>query len=139
MVNGPISINFDDAFGLHEQALVYKGQRSAVIANNIANADTPNFKARDFNFHEALRRYDSAELSRNPSLARTQASHLGGFSDSLDPGLMYDEPLQPNIDGNTVETQTQQAKFAENALQFQASLTLLNGKMRTLMTAIRGE
>ena len=112
-------INFDAAFGIHEKALLYRGERSAVIANNIANADTPNFKARDLNFMDALR-------------AQQSMSEISG-------DLLYEVPTQPNIDGNTVETQIEQAKFSENAMQYQASLTFLNSKMKNLMSAIRGD
>jgi len=117
-------INFDTAFGIHEKALLYRGERSAVIANNIANADTPNFKARDLNFMDALRSQQA----------------MSDISGELTPGnLLYEVPTQPNIDGNTVETQIEQAKFAENAMQYQASLTFLNSKMKNLMSAIRGD
>jgi len=122
-------INFDTAFGIHENALLYRGERSAVIANNIANADTPNFKARDLNFVDALRSQQTiSDISGDLS------------SGNLAPGnLLYEVPTQPNIDGNTVETQIEQAKFAENAMQYQASLTFLNSKMKNLMSAIRGD
>jgi len=129
-------LNFDAAFGLHEQALRFRGERSAVIAHNIANADTPNFKARDMVFRDVLKA--QADLS-SQDLGVTDKKHLQMRGNSSAAAESYEIPGQPNIDGNTVETQREQAKFAENALQFQASLTLLNGKMRGLMSAIRGE
>lgn len=129
-------LNFDAAFGLHEQALLYRGERSAVIAHNIANADTPNFKARDMLFRDVLK----VQADRTPQgLLVTDKKHMQMRENAFAPVESYEIPGQPNIDGNTVETQREQAKFAENALQFQASLTLLNGKMRGLMSAIRGE
>ena len=136
----PTSINFDAAFGIHEQALTYRGQRSAVIANNIANADTPNYKARDIKFQDALRQYDQRlQQQASRGLVMTNEHHMQATATGLDEDLLYEVPTQPSIDGNTVETQIEQAKFSENAMQFQASLTLLNGKMRSLMSAIRGE
>lgn len=128
-------INFDAAFGIHEKALLYRGERSAVIANNIANADTPNFKARDLTFMDALR----SQTMTQQNLFTTDAQHIASEDAPLSGSLLYEIPTQPNIDGNTVETHIEQAKFAENALQYQASLTFLNGKMKSLMSAIRGD
>jgi len=132
-----VAINFDKAFGIHEVALNLKAQRAEVIANNLANADTPNFKARDIDFKQAMQQASSNQLS---GLRRTHASHLDSRIGTDIPGLSYRIPFQPDTgDGNSVEAQIEQTKFAENAMQYQASLTFLNGKIKGLMSAIRGE
>lgn len=107
-----------------------------IIANNIANADTPNYKARDIPFETMLR-----EATEGPSvsLTTTHPRHLSTPARGAEASLLYRIPMLPSIDGNTVDGHVEQAEFASNALQFQASLRFLNGKFRGLITAIRGE
>ncbi len=131
-----MAINFDKAFGIHEQALNLRAERAEIIANNLANADTPHFKARDIDFSEALRLVSSRSQS---TLTRTHEKHIDSLVTEV-PGLSYRIPFQPDTgDGNSVETQIEQMKFAENAMQYQASLTFLNGRIKGLISAIRGE
>ncbi|WP_207062401.1 flagellar basal body rod protein FlgB [Motiliproteus sp. SC1-56] len=131
-----MTISFDKALGIHPQALLVRGQRAEVLANNIVNADTPNYKARDLDFRAILAGQQGEDLQ----MSRTSAGHA---SDFIDPGmaaeLMYRNPLQPSIDGNTVDVQKEQAEYAQNALRFQASFTFLNRKFSGLTSAIRGE
>jgi flagellar basal-body rod protein FlgB len=122
-------------FAPHVQALRVHELRNEVLASNIANADTPNYKARDIDFSAALRGAQDGQLQ----LARTSTGHSdapsinrGGISTE------YRVPTQPSLDGNTVETDVEQAAFAENALQYRAALTFLNGQIRTLHLAIKG-
>jgi len=122
-------------FAPHVQALRVRELRNEVLASNIANADTPNYKARDIDFSAALRGAQDGQLQ----LARTSIGH----SDA--PGINrsgisteYRVPTQPSLDGNTVETDVEQAAFAENALQYRAALTFLNGQIRTMHLAIKG-
>ncbi|TQV84873.1 flagellar basal body rod protein FlgB [Aliikangiella coralliicola] len=136
-----MSINFEKAFGIHETALTIRSQRAEVLANNLANADTPNFKARDIDFSKALQ---LAQSNQSGALKRTHEAHLdsrlGTQFDNAIPGLSYRIPTQPDTgDGNSVDAQTEQAKFAENAMQYQASLRFLNGKIKGLIAAIKGE
>jgi len=132
-----MAISFDKAFGVHEASLNIKGQRAEVLANNLANADTPNFKARDIDFKQALQ---MASTSQQAGLKRTHANHIDSSIGTEIPGLSYRIPLQPDTgDGNSVEAQVEQTKFAENAMQYQASLTFLTGRIKGLMAAIRGE
>ena len=132
-----MAINFDKAFGIHEAALNLKAQRAEVIANNLANADTPNFKARDFDFYKALQ---MASNSQQSGLRRTHVGHIDSHIGTEIPGLSYRIPLQPDTgDGNSVEAHIEQTKFAENAMQYQASLTFLSGRIKGLISAIRGE
>lgn len=134
-----MSLSFDRALGVHEQALTFRAERASVLANNIANADTPNFKARDLDFASVLEAQQSGE-SRSVEMARTHARHLqmDSFIDQA-AGLRYRTPSQPSIDGNTVEVQAEQARYAENAIDYQASFTFLNSKFKGLMTALRGD
>ena len=120
-----MSISFDKALGIHEQALGFRAQRAEVLANNIANADTPNYKARDLDFASVL-------------AAHTRHIEAQGLS-SGDESLLYRTPMQPSIDQNTVDAQLEQSNYAENAVNFQASFTLLNSKFKGLMSALRGE
>jgi len=132
-----MAISFDKAFGLHEVALNLKAQRAEVIANNLANADTPNFKARDIDFGQALKLVNSQRAS---NLVRTHESHIDSRIGTEIPGLSYRIPHQPDTgDGNSVEAEIEQTKFAENAMQYQASFTFLNSKIKGLVRAIKGE
>lgn len=120
------------------QALGLREQRSQVLASNIANADTPHYKARDFDFASALRGARGARMQ--VELARTSARHLseprGG---SLPVDLKYRVPVQASIDGNTVELDTELAQFSDNALRMQADITFLSQRLRGLQTAITGQ
>jgi flagellar basal-body rod protein FlgB len=110
---------FDNIFGIHATALQLRNQRMSMLASNIANAATPNYKARDIDFAKAL------------SLAE------GGKG--ADGAITYRVPLMPSLDGNTVEMATEQTAFAENALAYRSSLAFLQGRIGTLSRALKGE
>lgn len=133
-----MSINFNNALGIHERSLELRTQRAEVLANNLANADTPGFKARDIDFKAAL---DAAQGQRDSTaLTRSHQGHYDGQGgNGLEPELMYRNPSQPAIDGNTVDTQTEMASYTRNAMEFQSSFQFLNGRFKGLITAIRGE
>lgn len=135
-----MSISFANALGIHEQALGFRAQRAEVLANNIANADTPHFKARDLNFANVLAQ-QSAKAERGPvNLNLTNNRHIAAEGMSMgDASLEYRNPLHASIDQNTVDLQIEQSNYAENAVQFQASFTLLNSKFKGLVSALRGE
>ena len=123
------------AFSTHEQALRVRAQRNEVLSSNIANADTPNYKARDLDFASALKNAKGGQLAmKTTSQLHTQPS---GFAPT-GAQLKYRIPMQPTLDGNTVETDVEQAAFAENAVQYRASLTFLNGAISGLRYAIKG-
>ena len=128
---------FDNVFGIHEQALLLHGQRLSVLANNLANADTPNFKARDIDFRAVLA---GADQQGSLSLATTAAGHIA-IGDPTQPAaeLMYRNPYQASLDGNTVEMPVEQAAFAENNVRYQASLTFINSRIAELQFAIAGQ
>lgn len=128
-------INFDKAFGIHPQALALRARRTEVLAANLANADTPGYKAQDIDFKTAL----SQVSSQSTSLKVTHSGHIQPNQSLMGERLMYRIPLQPSLDGNTVDSHVEQAKFAENALQYQASLEFMTGKITGLRSAIRGD
>ena len=132
--------SIDNFLGIHAQALGVESRRAQLLAANLANADTPNFKARDLDFKAALADAGAPAAGELP-LRRTQGAHqsAAGSSGSNDPALQYRVPMAPALDGNTVDTQLEQASFAENAVRYQATLTLLNSRLRGLLTAITGQ
>lgn len=134
----------DSYLGVHPQALKLSAKRTEVLAANMANADTPNYKARDVDFKSAL----AASAAGSGKLQMTatgaaRAQHIAltqtGGNDAQTAQTMYRVPLAPSLDGNTVDAQVEQANFAQNAIRYQASLQFLNGKFRALMTAITGQ
>lgn len=121
-------------------ALGIRAYRQELLASNIANADTPNYKARDIDFKTA---YASALAGRSEgglSMARTESRHLpGGDGNPYAGALRYRSEYQSAADGNTVNMDIERAAFAENALQVEAMLTFINGRLRTLQSAVQGQ
>ncbi len=120
----------DSIFGIHATALALRAERSGVLAANLANVDTPGFKARDFEFAAALNRAErgahrAARAGEPPRVAPTQ--------------LAYRLPFQDSLDGNTVEADMEMSRFAENSVAYQASLLFINSKIRGLRLAITGQ
>ena len=134
-----MSISFDKALGIHEKALNFRAQRAEVLANNIANADTPNFKARDLDFSAVL----AEQSQQREGAMRMQRTHEQHFAlegvEVADPALRFRGAMHASLDQNSVDMQQEQARYAENAVQFQASFTFLNSKFKGLMGALRGE
>ena len=133
-------LNLDAYLGVHQDALKLYGQRTAVLANNIANADTPNYKAQDIDFRKVLAGTAGASAG-TLALATTTDNQLSGSSaaSATASGLKYRVPLAPSLDGNTVDVQMEQAAFADNSVRYQAALSFLSGKFKDLMTAITGQ
>lgn len=132
-----MTISFESAVGLHERALRLRGQRAGVLANNLANIDTPNFKARDLDFKQVL-----SQETPDPHFvaAVTNQRHIQmDAAANGDAELLYRTPQQPSIDGNTVEDQIEHAEYMKNALAFQASFEFLNDEFKGLKKAIRGD
>jgi flagellar basal-body rod protein FlgB len=127
---------FENVFGIHEQALMLHGQRLGVLATNMANSDTPNYKARDIDFSAVLANTDDAPMQ----LKITKAAHIT-FNDSSAPAseLKYRNPYQASLDGNTVEMPVEQAAFSENNVRYQASLNFINMQIAELTLAINGQ
>lgn len=132
------TISFDNAFGIHDDALRLRSQRSEVLANNLANADTPGFKARDIDFQAALQQAQGQQ--EGMTMAASDAGHMTGEgAGGGNPELMYRNPIQPSIDGNTVDTQTEMSKYMRNSMEFQASFQFLNSSVKGLKDALGGQ
>lgn len=129
----------DSYLGVHATALKLRSQRTEVLAANLANADTPNYRARDIDFRSALAQ--AGAPGSGVHLATTRAGHIGNSPVNGTGGaeLKYRTPLAPALDGNSVDTQLEQAAFAENTVRYQATLQFLSSKFRGLMTAITGQ
>ena len=131
-----MAINFDTALGIEPKALAFREKRGEILAANLVNADTPNYKARDMDFKSVLKQ----SLASGVPMERTQAGHIVQRQQQVfGANVMYRNPNQASLDGNTVEDQVEQAKYAENAVQYQASLHFIGGKFADLMTALRGQ
>ena len=129
-------MKLDDAFSIHEQALLLRTRRAEVLAANIANADTPGYQARDFDFRAVLRR----EIPQGDRMRTTSARHIQPDTGPVSATeLYYRIPTQPSVDGNTVDTQLEHTAYAANAMEYQASLRFLGGDIKKLMLAIKGQ
>lgn len=133
----------DGALRMHQLALGLRAERQQVLANNIANADTPNFKARDFDFAAELGKAAQGSLraAGSPGLLTTDARHLSARLDSLgaERELLYRIPAQPSMDGNTVDMDFERGEFTDNAVRYQASLTLMSSRIQGLKSALQPE
>jgi len=128
----------DDMFRFHQNALNLRTFRQQVLASNIANADTPGYKARDIDFAAALQEM-AAGREANLQLRASNPRHIGGGSGDGEPAkLLYRAPVQPSIDGNTVDMNMERNRFAENAVHIDANLTFLNAKIKSLQAALQG-
>lgn len=132
-----MAISFNKVMQYHETALLLRTKRSEVLASNIANANTPGYKAQDFDFNKALK---VAQSQQSSNVQKTHPNHFGPTTGVLEPQLQYINPLQTGTgDGNTVDLPSQQMTFAQNAMEYQMSMRFLNGKIKSLMSAIKGE
>ena len=123
---------FDDPLGIHEKALAVRNQRMQVLAANIANADTPHYKAQDLDFKKIL--------SSNPSpMAATNVRHFDRSDASGRSGIVFRVPYNAAVDGNTVELQVEQAAYGEAAADFQSTLTFLESRISGIRKSLRGE
>ncbi len=127
-----------DSLDFQGQALALRSERQRLIASNIANADTPGYQARDMNFAQALREATGAAPGR--ALAGTAAGHLAGQTGARgEPQLLYASASQTNLDRNTVDMDRERASFADNAVKYEATLRFINGNVRTMLEAIKGQ
>ncbi|HSW12559.1 MAG TPA: flagellar basal body rod protein FlgB [Solimonas sp.] len=126
----------DPLFGIHADALQLQRRRMELLAANIANADTPGYKARDLDFQKLLA---AAQQPAATAAGVTQPGHMSLDDASLKSATVYRVSMQPSVDGNTVDAQVEQSQFAQSALQYQASLSFIDGRLRSLITAITGQ
>jgi flagellar basal-body rod protein FlgB len=132
----------DEALRFQETALSLRAQRQQLLASNIANADTPNYKARDMDFNSALQNaVTRGTPAAAPQLAKTTAAHLNGSNpDATANGipLLYRTPAQGSADGNTVDMDAERNQFTDNALRYEASLTLISAQIKNMLNALQG-
>ena len=128
-------MKLDDVFGIHEQAVRLRARRTEVLASNLANADTPGYKARDFDFDAMLRK----ELPPPVRPVATNPHHIHADNGIVAVSQMgFRIPQQASLDGNTVEVEREQAEFSANAMRYQASLRFLDGRIKQLKLAFKG-
>ena len=141
----------DEALSFHQNALRIRGQRQELIAANIANADTPNYKARDIDFNAVMKNAvaglteakTSSENRPAQSVAKTSALHLDGVrqntasTSNMSAQTMFRPLIQGSVDGNTVDMDVERNQFADNAIRYEASLTMLNGELKKMMIALQ--
>lgn len=125
----------DNAFGIHEQALQVRSRRMEVLAKNIANADTPNFKAKDVDFKSVL----SATSAQDSQVFATQDAHFSRPDPLTPDGEMFRVPFSTAFDGNTVEIGLEQAQYGKAASDYQATLSFLENRVSSLRKALRGD
>ncbi len=132
-----MSLSLDRLLGPQERALYIHAERNTVLASNLANADTPGYKARDINFRAAL----ADELGGRQALplSVTRGGHIAAGAAAGTPELLYRVPFQSALDGNTVEPNVEKTQFLENAMEYQASLQFVSRRLKALLGALRGE
>lgn len=132
-------INFERAFSIYDDALIMRGKRASVLASNIANADTPNYKARDIDFQSMLKQANNQQTN-SLDMVSTHRDHINLNSGShSNLSIKYRNPLHASLDGNTVDSHVEQSKFSQNALQYQTSFTFLNSSVKGIIKALKGE
>jgi flagellar basal-body rod protein FlgB len=135
-----MALNINDQFDLHSRVLGLANQRLELLADNVANADTPNYKARDIDFRAAMANASQpGTLGGDLPMAATRTGHIqagGAGPNTTNP--LYRMPDQPSLDGNTVDSQKENAAIAETAVRYQATLTFLSSRIRGLRDAITG-
>lgn len=133
-----MSSSIDNALAFQQQALGLRAHRQQILAGNIANADTPHYKARDFDFSSALKNAMAGRASGDLPMSTTSAGHLQNGVNAGMPTLMYRKEMQSSVDGNTVSMDIERAQFSENAMQYEAGVRFISGKLKTLMSAVQG-
>ncbi|VTU25553.1 Putative proximal rod protein [Variovorax sp. SRS16] len=129
----------DAALRFNREALNLRVERQNVLASNIAHADTPNYKARDFDFSSRLSQaVEQGRMSQSVQMATTSARHLAGQAQAApDEELQYRVPTQSSIDGNTVDMDVERVNFADNALRYESNLTVISAKIKSLLSAVQ--
>ena len=126
--------SISDHLSFHASSLRLRSKRNEILASNIANAATPHFKARDINFEEEIKKYEKIGPLNITNTRHFSIPSQNTFNDTL-----FRQPLNPSLDGNTVELAVEQVEFSENVMRYQTSLTFLNNRISGLLSAIKGE
>jgi flagellar basal-body rod protein FlgB len=130
-----MAINLDKLMGFHQKAMQVRTDRMEIIAGNLANANTPGYKARDLDFQKVMQ---SAQFAREHNMVRTHENHMKGSMQGSG-SVEFRIPNQPDTgDGNTVDVQQERNAFLDNGLRYQAGLEFLNGKIKGMKKALSG-
>ena len=132
-----MSSRIDQLFQFQQTALNLRAVRQELIASNIANADTPNYKARDFDFSTALKDAVAGRSGGSLPMTTTASGHLTGSLESSSARLLYRTPTQASADGNTVDMDVERAQFSENAVQYEAGLTFITHQVKMMIAAVQ--
>lgn len=128
----------ESILGGHESMLLLRAKRMEVLASNIANADTPGYKARDLDFAELLENTKEQQES-NVSMMMTQQRHIATSNNGEEWQLKYRTPLQSSLDGNTVDVHVEQAKYSENSIEYMAILNFVQQRTNNILSVLKGE
>jgi flagellar basal-body rod protein FlgB len=134
-----VASKIDNALFFQQQALGLRAYRQQVLAGNIANADTPHYKARDFDFATALEAALSGHTESDLQVVRTHPAHLPGTGGDDAPRLLYRTPWQDAADGNTVEMDVERTEFADNAIRYEAGLAFITHELKLLTSAMQAQ
>lgn len=137
-----MAINFDSYLGAFEDALILRSKRSEILASNVANADTPGYKAKDIDFKSAMSNAmgTGSEFKKDSlKMSATDTSHFQLNQNTLSSDVMYRNPYQPSLDGNTVDGGIEKTEFTKNSIHYTATLRFLTGKFQSLNKAIKGQ
>ena len=132
-----MAISIDNVFGVHENAMHLQGRRAQLLSQNLANSDTPGYKAKDIDFKTALK--SATNGSSQQPLKATQAGHIQPKGSFMGMEELYRQPMQASLDGNTVEPHVEMAEFTENSMRYLMTLRIMSGKINGMLSAIRGE
>ena len=137
-----MAINFDSYLGAFDDALILRSKRTEILASNLANADTPGYKAKDIDFKSAISDAmgTRSEFKKEAlQMATTNDRHMRMMQNSFSTDVMYRNPYQPSLDGNTVNTDIEKTEFTKNAIYYNANLRFVTGKFQGLSKAIKGQ
>jgi flagellar basal-body rod protein FlgB len=135
----------DAAFSFHQTALRIRSERQELIASNIANADTPNYKARDIDFKSAMTQALSSQAANTQAsgdtISKTSPQHMSGINSNMvgSSEALFRPVIQGSVDGNSVDMDVERNQFVDNGIRYEASLTMINGQIKKMLAAIQGQ
>lgn len=132
-----MAISIDNAFGIHENAMHLQSRRAQLLSQNLANSDTPGYKAKDIDFKAALSSFQNGNVKA--PLNATQSGHIQPKGYFMGVESMYRQPMQSSLDGNTVEPHVEMSEFTENSMRYLMTLRIMSGKINGMLSALRGE
>lgn len=130
----------DNYFGLNAQSVLARSKRAEILASNIINADTPNYKAKDLDFGQILNQNKNVSSVKPVSVNVNHENHISnGLNNIFTLQTKFRIPENASLDGNTVDSHIEKGQFAENAVRYQISLSMLNNKIQGLISTLKGE